>query len=104
MKDGNTKLIEDFLEMHRSLLVAVDFAGGSGAQFKTKNLEHLNLLEVMAHLAPNGVRFYCSRTHTLQQLSAPGSLDEDNLDDFGQSISEAHEEMRTYSKALKTQK
>jgi hypothetical protein len=49
--------IADILEMHESLLTAIDKAGGSPSGYSGTALSEMSALDLMIRLAPNKVRF-----------------------------------------------
>jgi len=57
MKKIRPELRTKALKMHKSLLSAVDKAGGSGASFSWDKLEHLSVVDLMDQLGTNGIRF-----------------------------------------------
>lgn len=61
----------DMLRMYDSLHDAVNAAGGTGASFTARGIESMIVLELFTHLASNGVRFYCNKTHELVMIHKP---------------------------------
>ena len=56
---------KDLIQMYDSLHKAVQAAGGTGGMFSAEGIESHTVLEMMSHCAPNGIRFYCAKTHAL---------------------------------------
>lgn len=61
----------DMIRMYDSLHQAVLHAGGTGSNFSPQGIESMIVLELISHLAPNGVRFYCNKTHELVRIHKP---------------------------------
>lgn len=53
--------IKAYLEMYESLQQSIEQAGGSGSGFRVSRLNNITALELIQHLATNGIRFYCER-------------------------------------------
>lgn len=54
------KQIKDYLEMYKSLQIAVDEAGGCGYH-DINELSEMTVLDLIERLAPNGIRFCYSK-------------------------------------------
>jgi len=48
----------DSMAMYESLRAAIDQTGGTGESFSPKNLRTMTVAELIADLAPNGIRFH----------------------------------------------
>jgi len=51
------RTIASILEIHESLLRAVDMAGGSTNGYSGTNLSKITALDLLTRLGPNGIRF-----------------------------------------------
>ena len=63
----------DLLRMYDSLHNAVFNAGGTGSMFSPRGVQETSILEMMVHLAPNKIGFYCKKTHNLVEINKNSS-------------------------------
>jgi len=69
MNDAERMIIgRDMIRMYDSLHQAVYHAGGTGSMFSPRGIQETSVLELMAHLAPNKIGFYCKKTHKLVEI------------------------------------
>lgn len=81
-------IIENSIEMMKSLMLAVDQAGGSG--WPVKELCTMTLLGLISTLAPNKVRFIYTRNNQINKASI--KMD-DIIDDYKEHLDEDNDNM-----------
>jgi len=54
---GKFTLLRGALKMHKSMLTAIDRAGGSGASFQWELLDKMTAKDLLIELGPNRIRF-----------------------------------------------
>jgi len=74
-----------FIEMYRSLQDAIDNAGGAIGWLTPDSLDGLSVSDLFTRLATNGVRFYCNKTHFLEEFPKP-SIDPRYMNDKEEKI------------------
>ena len=55
------EMAQPIMEMYESLIKSINQAGGSGSSFTTRDLANMTVVELIGKLAPNNIRFTCTK-------------------------------------------